>query len=124
MGTGNVSDIELCSLCFNGPKLTGPVAVATKKLATEPTVNPLPLMVKESPTKIGWEIAVMLGVVALNPGPGRVNINTTAMSMKEDSKETAKLNPVCPDWGNFEKSTTFHGKLSPFANEKSRLMLL
>jgi hypothetical protein len=69
-----VSWVALTEDGVNGPALTGPLDVATKKFATEPGVKPLPLSLNVPPTSMtpgselmnGWPgTAVGVGVGVL-----------------------------------------------------------
>jgi len=51
-GTGTSNWLGAKVLGVNGPVLTAPSEVATKKFTREPAVNPLPLMPKTAPDRI------------------------------------------------------------------------
>jgi hypothetical protein len=63
-GTGTLSWVGLKLDGEKGPALIGPLAVATKKLTTEPAVNPLPLIAKVAPTKMFPGIELITGAAA------------------------------------------------------------
>src|SRR5690242_8320429 len=64
-GTGTVSSVPNFKEGVSGPKLTGPPAVATKKLTLAPALKWLPAILKEAPTRIVAVTELMTG-----GGPG------------------------------------------------------
>jgi len=69
-GTGTTSWVVVMLEGVRGPSLTGPLAVATKKLTTEPLVKPRPLMVKLPPTSTGLLTPLMAGWPGSGVGVG------------------------------------------------------
>ena len=68
-GTLTVSSVgEVGRFGVSGPSLTGPLEVATKKLSTDPGVNPLPLTVKLPPTSTTGGMLLMIGVPGTTVG--------------------------------------------------------
>src|SRR5579885_1359980 len=76
-GIGTISCVALTIDGVSGPALTGPLAVATKKLISGFALKPRPLMVRVLPTSTGWLRLVItgwpgggVGVGAGTVGPG------------------------------------------------------
>ena len=66
-GTLTVIRLEVTEAGFNGPSLTVPEEVATKKLTIEPEENPIPDRVKRLPTNTGDGTEVIEGAADATP---------------------------------------------------------